>query len=1152
MLFPNTKSGISLPGEVIVAQCQKSIGALFVSVVAETDARLAMLLRRKLLLSAEEDRPADAAAAEWTQLISAAQDHGGEASVVRLCELDAKLIDVQWRARRSVSIQLLAVAADAGAATVGDTFEEFCARAERAPMPAAQKLAEVQRLVDRCCCMWPSLTTHPTSPMSLAYTQAGLELERVLCGGGQQQQDAVVKALRAIRDTSMDVTVRPSRKKTPEEEVEELVAVLSVIDDSVMAPTLRLRQALDRHGFASVEIKHSLLDPCVWGCGDGDGNPAQTATTLTYQVLRLRLAACAALLVPLTSLIDKISSLTTSNNDGSSAATASAAAGSSKATTSMMIIDDSTLAALRAARAQIVNEIKEINSDGSTDPDTGLPRVNLNGSRKMGAKSESALLESLLGALKTVAQKAAQAANLTALHDKAFELLHRVFTFGLYLARTDVRHNSVDITQSVAVILSAFSFQPLVDLVMESNSSNSNSSRRATSCAGNKNNKSSRSVVSPWRLYCAFMSASDTVASHLVQQALTSQELLRQIDDAFFSSEEKSSSDSMRKQLSAMMMMTMTNSGNKKQNSNGELGAAIDVCVRVFGRCRVIAQHASSFQKLIIAEARGPSNFLSAMFLLRSSGSIIGEPGASILITPLFESRADLASAPTTMNLLLCNDLVLRHVEHCNMRMLLVMIAKSDTARLSGVGVVGAQEACYAELLAISPRQYSSKTDSNGDPAFEVALFLGGGEDAVRGGGRIVESPNVVLSAASRFAQTTVRIATTIQGVQMQTVFGSVSIAQYTIEAWCAQSLIACAKARGLLQWRTLPRGANRRLAIRQTDLMYAEAQQQYERIIGTEVIGNLERMTIVKMFADYPMSAVAQNKSSRPGARTQTDDPLRGRAIGLDIHGKHGCAYVLGTAGIAKALLSMNAQARGGNIDNNDNNSNNNNSYKVPIGVLHHAFLANKSMRDFVRIQSVILYQKDYPSAWALRGGEPKTLQERQALCAAYEAKEGRDCEPREFLAWMEDQDQIEASLLVNAITGRQMVSPMVDSDDVPRTSLDMPLRVGWPTIVRDLRARAAQCAFARYMEILAARLINAEKRHGHASKLSASLTDIIYYAYCGSRVGLSSPSFNMSITSPVKEAELRQGMTPFMKKPLLVPDWFRMTNAATTVSKL
>ena len=103
-------------------------------------------------------------------------------------------------------------------------------------------------------------------------------------------------------------------------------------------------------------------------------------------------------------------------------------------------------------------------------------------------------------------------------------------------------------------------------------------------------------------------------------------------------------------------------------------------------------------------------------------------------------------------------------------------------------------------------------------------------------------------------------------------------------------------------------------------------------------------------------------------------------------------CRYITATLGVADALKYLNGMLRCGAPE----------SSLRPLTPVRHAYLANKSFRDFVRLQAVVLFQKDYENAWLLRGGRP-TPAELRGLADAFLAKDGRCCTARETLAWLE-----------------------------------------------------------------------------------------------------------------------------------------------------
>ena len=76
-------------------------------------------------------------------------------------------------------------------------------------------------------------------------------------------------------------------KKTPFLEVEEVLEILHTLYDAAPGPHIKLREALDRFGYAAVKVG-PMLDVNVWGAGDGDGNPHMTAEVLEYQIAKFR------------------------------------------------------------------------------------------------------------------------------------------------------------------------------------------------------------------------------------------------------------------------------------------------------------------------------------------------------------------------------------------------------------------------------------------------------------------------------------------------------------------------------------------------------------------------------------------------------------------------------------------------------------------------------------------------------------------------------------------------------------------------------------------------------------------------------------------------------------------------------------------------
>jgi phosphoenolpyruvate carboxylase len=527
------------------------------------------------------------------------------------------------------------------------------------------------------------------------------------------------------------------------------------------------------------------------------------------------------------------------------------------------------------------------------------------------------------------------------------------------------------------------------------------------------------------------------------------------------------------------------------------------VAARVFSRLRVMAKYPGMFRKLIIAETRSPANAIAALLLLRLAGNVVGQKGASVSIVPLFESREDLIAAPRTAHCLLTDSTFLKHVEAIGY--VLLMIAKSDTTRLSGPGVTGCQETAVSQLLAMSTNSYGN---------FKVNVFIGGGDDQMRGGGRIVETPHTVMLGANRLgASTPTKVAMTIQGLQMQLVFGSTILAGHFIEAFASQQLLAVARVLQYHPYRSVPKLCNRLAADHDSRIFFAEAMNMYETIAGKPNGTPAEkqrRATIVEYFSHFPSSVIAlTNKSSRPLSRKPNPDPLEGRAISLDQLSKHDGAYLTSTLGVAKALYYMNGQLRNGSPEGGANGAG--------MPPIRHAFLANKTFRDFVRMQSVVLFQKEFGVAWALRGGEP-SKDERAKLLEDYLAaqKECRPATARQFLARIQLNDTIEAALLVEALTGKPQ--------DPATTSLTMPLRVGWSAVAEAMEFRRRQSELAQITEVTACQAIKAllAAKAAQDSNQLAVAQRLAYFGYVGSNPKFSTPSFSLTMTDPQKEGHV------------------------------
>jgi phosphoenolpyruvate carboxylase len=553
---------------------------------------------------------------------------------------------------------------------------------------------------------------------------------------------------------------------------------------------------------------------------------------------------------------------------------------------------------------------------------------------------------------------------------------------------------------------------------------------------------------------------------------------------------------------------------------------------RLLSRARVMAKYPDMFSKFIIAETRTTNDALGALLLLKLGGCLIASPRSLIDVVPLFESREDLIHAPFVVHTLASEGLF---AEHLKLRgYFLVMIAKSDTARLSGPGVQGQQEATYGKLLSMNSRTYGG---------IQMFVMLGGGDDQMRGGGRIVESPHVILRAAAREGgRNPCKIAMTIQGQQMQLVFGTIPATAHFVEAFCSQSLLANARIQGLLPWRPVTVHLNEIAAERQAMDFFNKTMNNYETLIGGyDLVTKLpsdNRRTIIDYFLGFPSIIIEMtNKSSRPGARVKTIDPLEGRAISLDQRSKHDGSYLTATIGVADSLEYLLSMIRVGGPDELSTPP------YSPMTPVRHCYLANKSFRDFVRMQATVLHHKDHVHAWNLRGGVP-TSDERKELLSRY--RDNGYNAPRVFLAKLEERDNREATILFHAISGQ----PIPDS-----CSLKLPLEYGWPAVAKQMDFREEQSRFSKVVErLMAVKLTSSNIPPDEKEKKTIEWAKrMAYYAYVGANPASTTPSFSMTMTDPYKEGKTKLDQKVDLPLPFWInKDLIRNENGTVGLSKL
>ncbi len=195
----------------------------------------------------------------------------------QVIELQAKLQDVASMARKQAAAKVLKAEHGEDGASADDityTLHHF----RRQGVDAVH----VQRYLDELAAKM-SLTSHPTNSTSVEHTKAAVALERALANPAVGKQ--------AIED-ALDAFIKApvaAERKTPIEELEELIPIMDNLFDAALLQRDATRQALETSGYAAegVAIRSPMLELEDWSSGfDGDGNANATREMLELGVAR--------------------------------------------------------------------------------------------------------------------------------------------------------------------------------------------------------------------------------------------------------------------------------------------------------------------------------------------------------------------------------------------------------------------------------------------------------------------------------------------------------------------------------------------------------------------------------------------------------------------------------------------------------------------------------------------------------------------------------------------------------------------------------------------------------------------------------------------------------------------------------------------------
>ncbi len=245
----------------------------FKNVIRRNDPEAANLLDRKYILQASQDPDKNIRRIRNRRMRDYAEfwESLDNDQRYRLASNDAKINHLA-RLSRTMGTTEVVQAHNKIKATTAGSFDYVLRRFREEGVTAAQ----LQNFIDENAVAWFSLTGHPTNPTTVAYTEAQIDLARIIADP-EAATDDLDRALQVVYETPI---VGP--QKTPIDEAREIIATLHVLYDMALPHKRLFESSLREHGYdiEGVTIRKPLIVPCVWTLGDGDGNENLTAAVL--------------------------------------------------------------------------------------------------------------------------------------------------------------------------------------------------------------------------------------------------------------------------------------------------------------------------------------------------------------------------------------------------------------------------------------------------------------------------------------------------------------------------------------------------------------------------------------------------------------------------------------------------------------------------------------------------------------------------------------------------------------------------------------------------------------------------------------------------------------------------------------------------------
>ena len=375
----------------------------------------------------------------------------------------------------------------------------------------------------------------------------------------------------------------------------------------------------------------------------------------------------------------------------------------------------------------------------------------------------------------------------------------------------------------------------------------------------------------------------------------------------------------------------------------------------IIKRLLVVRKNPLLIDKFIISNHQTVSQVLMVLFLLKITKNFHIKNHVIHIVT-LSESVEDLKNIFTTQQQLIANKIYQNYLKRAGK--IIAMIAKSDSARVGGIAVDYYQDRSAGELLMLKKIAFEKH---NLD--IDVYVFNGGGYALQRGGGRFDEIANRQADSFLEIAQQ-MKIKntylspsiTTIQGQQQQILFGSLSIAQNTIENFALHNLYASLKVASLFEKSKNDNSKYYKIRQEFSDEAIKTYQEKYfsnqylnELFLNSNrlgvMLGNLSSRPLKRGFKQQ--NIVTPIKYCDLLEDISTFNIFETRAITLDRTIAHTGTFAIMFLGLQESFNKI--------------------IKKYNSKILLDLYFYNKPFRDFIRNQIIALNMVDIHYAWKM-----------------------------------------------------------------------------------------------------------------------------------------------------------------------------------------